>query len=272
MKIKHSLIASLSLAFLCLTPLHQGVADSSGITTPYQVGEWLPSDQKFFDDWLAKLVEETGFSEQPLLPVIQEFKDLIEKDPQLFMLFHQMFDQIPDEKKFSKDPSGKVQITNYHQMLQVMNRILTMAPEYNQTGLVGFPINAILNWPMGTPAGTEAFLNKKVNRQLKKILNKWAVFLKSPASRYVLTEHPENGWFGRDAKIAMPGFAEDFICDKEAPYYGFSSWDDFFTRQFRPGRRPVASPNDDAVIANACESAPYRIEKNVNLVDKFWIN
>jgi len=87
----------------------------------------------------------------------------------------------------------------------------------------------------------------------------------------VLNDDPEKGWFGRDAKAAMPYFVKDFICDTNLPYYGFSSWDDFFTRQFREGRRPVASPDDDAVIANACESAPYRIANDVKLVDMFWI-
>ncbi|HKI44410.1 MAG TPA: phosphatidylserine decarboxylase family protein, partial [Balneolales bacterium] len=186
-------------------------------------------------------------------------------------LFSQMFDQVPNNKSFSKDPTGKPQIQNYRQMLRVMNHILHTAPEFNETGLVGFPINAVINWPMGTPAGTTVFLNEKVNRQLKKILNQWAVFLSSADSRYVLNDDPEKGWFGRDAKAAMPNFVEDFICDPGLPYYGFSSWDDFFTRKFRDGRRPVASPEDDAVIANACESAPYRVAKDVQLADSFWI-
>ncbi|MFH1980298.1 MAG: phosphatidylserine decarboxylase [Pseudomonadota bacterium] len=55
------------------------------------------------------------------------------------------------------------------------------------------------------------------------------------------------------------------------PYYGFASWDDFFTRRFRDGRRPVDSPTDDAVIANACESAPYRVATNIGLHEPFWI-
>lgn len=33
----------------------------------------------------------------------------------------------------------------------------------------------------------------------------------------------------------------------------------------------MASPDDDAVIVNACESAPYRIAKDVKLLDRFWI-
>jgi len=272
MKKKTSIILTyLTLAFFCLFSGHQALAESAKTSSPYSVGQWLPSDQLVFDQWLAKLVEGTESVDEPLLPVIQEFKDLIEEDPQLYMLFNQMFEQIPDTPSFSKDPTGKPQITNYQQMLQVLNRMLTRAPEFNKTGLVGFPINAIIDWPMGTPAGTTLFLNEKVNRQLKRILDKWGVFLGSAESRYVLNDNPERGWFGRDAKAAMPDFVADVICDPDLPYFGFTSWDNFFTREFRAGRRPVASPDDDAVIANACESAPYRIKRDVKLVDRFWI-
>lgn len=238
---------------------------------PYQVGQWLTSDQKILNQWVTDLIRETGAESRPLLPVIQEFKNLIESDPELIMLFTQMFEQVPGTPPFQNDPTGKPEVRDYQHMLQLMNRIMTKAPEFNQTGLVGFPINAILNWPMATPAGNTAFLNEKVNRQLKKILNQWALFLASPDSRYVLNDNPENGWFGRDAKTAMPTFAEDFQFHPNQPFYGFVSWDDFFTRQFRDGRRPVASPSDDTVIANACESAPYQLVKGVKGNDAFWI-
>ncbi len=244
---------------------------TSSLSAHYNVGQWLLSDQVAYDKWLTELVQDTEEGDRPLLPVIQEFKELIEKDPQVYMLFHQMFEQLPQTSVYKKDPTGKLEITNYQQLLQVLNRILTTAPAFNTTGLVGFPINAVLNWPMGTPAGTELFLNEKVNRQLKKILSQWAVFLGSKDSRYVLTDDPERGWFGRDAKHAMSNFEKDFICDPKAPYHGFISWDDFFTRVFRDGRRPVASPENDNVVANACESAPYKIARNVKLQDRFWI-
>lgn len=259
-----------AVLMLAVLPL---MAGSSGDKTPYRVGKWLPSDQQHLNEWKTDLIEDTAAlkGKVELLPVIQEFKDLIENDPELYMLFNEMFDQVPRKPPYDKDPTGKPQVRNYEHMLQLLNIIMTRAPEFNETGMVGFPINAILDWPMGTPAGNSAFLNQKVNRQLKKILNHWAVFLDSPDSRYVLNENPENGWFGRDAKKAMPTFVEDFICDPNKPYYGFKSWDDFFTRRFRKGRRPVASPDDDSVIANSCESAPYKLARNVKLRDRFWI-
>src|ERR1035437_4244835 len=233
-----------------------------------QAGVWLGADQHA----LQQVRQSPGQRDsQTWLPVVQEFKALIDNDPELYMLFTQMFEQIPRTPAYLNDPVGNPQVRNYRDMLKLINQILTQAPEYNKTDLVGFPINAIVNWAMGTPAGAAAFLNHKVNRQLKKILTQWAVFLNSADSRTVLNNHPEKGWFGRDALLAMPTLAQDFDVKPDLPFYGFRSWDDFFTRQFRDGRRPVASPNDDSVIANACESAPYRLAKNVQLRDQFWI-
>jgi phosphatidylserine decarboxylase len=40
---------------------------------------------------------------------------------------------------------------------------------------------------------------------------------------------------------------------------------------FRAGVRPVASPADPDVVVNACESAPYRVSRNVKRHDRFWI-
>lgn len=237
----------------------------------YRVGKWLPSDQVVLDQWMAKLISEVDSNTTELLPVVEEFKNLIESDPEIYMLFNQMFVQLPNKAPYNNDPSGKPQVRDYKHMLQLINHVMTHAPEFNKTGLVGFPINAILDWPMGTPAGTAVFLNDKVNHQLKKLLNEWAIFLGSADSRAVLNDDPQTGWFGKDAQEAMPTFVEDFICDPKLPFYGFTSWDNFFTREFREGRRPVASPEDNTIIVNACESAPYRIAKNVKQYDNFWI-
>ena len=264
-------------AIICLSNLAwaQALDPSQGkaALTPPQTGVWLAADQRALQDLRDAGGQKTGREAQSkaLLPVVQEFKTLIENDPELYMLFTQMFDQIPRLPLYLKDPVGNPQVRDYREMLQLINQILTQAPEFNKTDLVGFPINAIVNWAMGTPAGATAFMNEKVNRQLKKILNQWAGFLNSADSLTVLNDDPEKGWFGRDALKAMPNLVEDFDVNPNLPHYGFTSWDDFFTRRFRDGRRPVASPDDDSVIANACESAPYRLARNVQLRDQFWI-
>jgi phosphatidylserine decarboxylase len=244
---------------------------SKGKPVPFRVGKWLPSDQATLNKWLAELIDDVEKKAIPLLPVMQEFKDLIENDGALFMLFHQMFSQVPHRPPFNRDPLGEPQVRSYLVMIYLINRIITKSPEFNKSELVGVPINAILDWPMGTRAGVTAFLNEKVNRQFKKILIEWAKFLSSEDSRYVLNTEPKTGWFGKDAKEVMPKFEEEFKCDPSQAYHGFKSWDDFFTREFKEGQRPVQAPNDDTIITNSCESAPYRIARNIQLTDRFWI-
>ncbi|MBZ5525003.1 MAG: phosphatidylserine decarboxylase family protein [Acidobacteriia bacterium] len=238
---------------------------------PFRVGEWLPSDHAILETWMETLIRESEAEKKPLHPVIEDFKALIENDPEIFMLFNLMFEQVPKKPPYNKDPTGKPQVRDYRHMLQLVNAIMTKAPAFNKTGLVGFPINAIFDWSMGTTGGFAAFLNAKVNAQLKEILNEWSRFLGSPDSRYVLSKDPHSGWFGEDARKAMPDFDKEFQCDPSQPHHGFKSWDDFFIREFRPGVRPIASPEDDAVIVNACESAPYKIAHHVKRHDRFWI-
>jgi phosphatidylserine decarboxylase len=66
-------------------------------------------------------------------------------------------------------------------------------------------------------------------------------------------------------------FEEMFQCDTSDPHMGYKSWDHFFTRLFREGARPVASPDDDNVIANACESKTFKVARDVKARDHFWL-
>lgn len=195
-----------------------------------------------------------------------------------------MFDQVPKKKPYSKDPTGNRQVHDYEHMLQLLNHILTTAPSWNdkshRVGLVGLPINALLDWPMGTSSGFAVFLDPEVNAMFKKVLNAWGEFLRSPASAEVLGAD-SSGWFGETgvkdlASVANVGetsykFEEMYICDPSAKHHGFKSWDGFFTRLYRDGIRPVAGPDDENVIANACESTPYNVVHGVKARDKFWI-
>jgi phosphatidylserine decarboxylase len=245
--------------------------ETAGTGAPYRVGKWLPSDQTHLENWLQGMIHQTRAEERDLHPVIADFQHLIESDAEVFMLFNQMFEQVPRKPPFNKDPTGKRQVRTYQHMLQLLNTVMTHAPEFNESALVGCPINAIFDWSMGTAAGFAAFLNQRVNAQLKLVLNSWGRFLCSSESTYVLGQHPHKGWFGADAQRAMPKFDREFKCNPAELHHGFKSWDDFFTREFRPGLRPVAQPDDDAVIVNMCESAPYRIARDVKLHDRFWI-
>ena len=134
-----SLILSATLACASERQVTPGVTEKQ---VPYRVGQWLPSDQKILNQWVKDLIRETDADAQPLLPVIQEFKNLIESDPELIMLFTQMFEQVPSTPPFRNDPTGKPQIRDYQHMLLLINRIMTKAPEFNETDLVICFINA----------------------------------------------------------------------------------------------------------------------------------
>ncbi|KAK3384981.1 hypothetical protein B0H63DRAFT_501146 [Podospora didyma] len=77
----------------------------------------------------------------------------------------------------------------------------------------------------------------------------------TPESAKVPGDHKE-GWFGQ------LGYS-DLMEVANAPH--------FFTRKVHDSARPVASPDDDNVIANACESEVYNVAHNVKLRDRFWI-
>ena len=204
------------------------------------------------------------------------------------MLFQSMFDEIPHNKKpYTKDPTSNFnQVRDIDHMLQLVNHLLQVTPSWTTKGeavhLVGLPINAILDWPMGTPSGYALFLDPKVNAMLKKVLNTWGEYLQSPKSKEVLGKDSQS-WFGEKGhselvKTANIGetnlkFEEMFHCDPKDEHHGYNSWDEFFTRTFRfeDGVRPIASPDDDSVIANACESLPYNVATDVKARAKFWV-
>ncbi|KAJ6151760.1 hypothetical protein N7470_006888 [Penicillium chermesinum] len=253
----------------------------------HHVGNWMPSNHAAHKEWLGGIIDHVDNNKQKLHPVLEEFKTLIETNPRVYMLIEGMFKEVPNKEPYRKDPTGHPEIRDYHHFLQVLNHILTTAPSWtdksHRVGLVGLPIAAILDWPMGTPSGFAAFQDPEINAMLKKVLNAWGEFLRSPASAKVLNSS-SNGWFGKTghrdltavAKVG-PTIAENlefqdmFHCDPAAPNFGFQSWDHFFTRTFREGMRPVAQPENSKVIANACESKPYRTAHNIHARDKFWL-
>ena len=94
-------------------------------TAPYRVGEWLPSDHAILENWLTRLIARVEKKPVPLHPVVQELKDLIESDPEIYMYFHLMFTEIPTKPPYNKDPDEKPQVRSYEHMLELLNEIVT---------------------------------------------------------------------------------------------------------------------------------------------------
>ena len=265
-----------------------------------RTGGWLPHNRAHIDDWIRDQKAFEADRPQTLVRPIQEFKDMVSQDPALSFAVCAMFSEA--ELLRSQTPLGTPEVKDFDEFLMLLNGIMTQAPQYIECpdsagneepcGLIGFPINALLDWPMATNWGYSVFANELVNQQFKKILEHWSKHLVSPQSRAVLVDNfPERkpiilGWLSDTARQEMIDVAcqasDDptckqmpfeyfFDCDPSDPYYGYGSWDDFFTRKFKDGIRPVAAPDDDLVIANACESAPLHVVRKVEESAKFWL-
>ncbi|KAF9041826.1 phosphatidylserine decarboxylase [Hymenopellis radicata] len=228
---------------------------------------WLPASPAALEEWLKDVVKDINSSARQrkgLLPVIEQFKTLIETNSELYMGFHRMFEE--------QSPLSKY-VDSYMVLLKIFNKIIQEAPFY---GEIGPPIYMVLHQAMNTQGGFTAFLDETLNQQFKAMFDVWAAFLDSPASCYVLTAAP-GGWFSSPALASMtehfPGlsFAEVFECDPSVEFHGFTSWDDFFNRTFREGIRPLEFPENPDIINAACESQLYNIARDVQERDTFWL-
>lgn len=236
-----------------------------------RAGGWLPHDPRHLKTYIARL--EARIAQLPnrtLVPPVQALRDLIESDGTIFEGATLMISQVPP--RFTEDPTGGPRLRGYRQMCQLINEAVLEPPPYNEFGLVAFPINAILDWSMGTPAGRSFFLSRRVNDAFENILNYWSDYLNSPDS-LIAFEDPENGGGGwmtanATAKLNMQNYEQP---DPNALGWGFASWNEFFIRKFKDGVRPIADPDNDKVVVSACESTPFSLQKNVRLRSYFWL-
>lgn len=262
---------------------------------------WLPKDPSIIETWIQDLRSVVKNNPTELVEPIAELREMVYNDPGLYASFQGMFAEAHRLKK--KTPlAWENEPINFEEFLLLLNEIMKTAPKAYQSGhgasqepagMIGFPINALLAWPMATDYGYNVFSNSLVNQQLKKILMYWSKYLVTEDSRSVLVDNDPKqnviAWLSEKAQQEMITVAADalgydgnpisadvsfdqvFQCDPSDEYYGFKSWDDFFTREFVEGARPVTEPDNDDVIVNACESAPLGVQHDVALSSKFWL-
>lgn len=223
-----------------------------------------------------------GASTFLLHPVMQEFQDLIDNDSIIRMNFTNMIDQVPSYYKETDAEGNYIHgyyLQSIEEMIVLINEILTTSPEYNDTDLVGFPINTILNWTMGVPAGAAAFRNPQVNEMFRKVLAVWTKYLDSRESLYVFN-HSSTGWLCEQSleKLKMEQYLdpEGLACFLETtdpvndPNFPFTSWNDFFIRPFKnKEQRPISTVKNGVV--SACDSGVYNIQHGAKLQDWFWL-
>jgi len=266
----------------------------------FKAARWLPADRKVINDWVVKKLNKLKIRKKEqftkmneyfphyekvedeishmanvdrkilltqlqLHPSIAELLLAIKNDPTIYMPYHNMYTQ-----QASSAPEGGIYVKTWQEGIMLLNDCVHSAPEFDSDVLIPVPMNAILNLPMATPAGNTLFLNDKVNVLFKNILDEWGKYLMSKYSTYILTDSP-GGWFTTEALAAMPEFEETYVCEPTEPFYGYTSFDDFFVRKLKPDVRPVEGKDDQNVIVSACEAAPLKIAKDVKEYDSFWI-
>lgn len=190
--------------------------------------------------WLQDLLGQVEREQaRPLPPVLRELGDLVEQDAEMYMLFSEMLHAGPlrsDDDAPATGPDPGPAAGAAEPCLDPPAGV-----QGERARRLSHPHDPRLR--DGTPAAFAAFLEPRVHTQRKKILNEWAAFLRSPRSTSTLDDS-EWGWFAPHAWRKLGSFVEEFVCDPAAPHYGFRSCDDFFTRRFREGARPVTAPGD----------------------------
>lgn len=253
-----------------------------------RIGGWLPENKRLQVEWVNGILDkintrnlvnkasdnveceyETEFDHKE----VEDLVRLVNADPKLHLLAEQMIEQALEYNE--NDPTGLPQIESYELMMKAIDYIIGTAPEYvppeekDKRGLIGFPINAILDWCMGTQAGYAFFLDERVNKHLEKILKVWCRYLNTKESTYVLNT-TNKGWLCKSALKEL--HMEEIECKPDKANYGFNSWNDFFTRKFKKDSRKITDENKDPyVIISACESQPYKISTDIQANTKFWL-
>ncbi|RAK72176.1 phosphatidylserine decarboxylase family protein [Aspergillus fijiensis CBS 313.89] len=213
-------------------------------------------------------------------PTVQALREHIESDTELIELFATAFSEIPEEFLDRSKHIGPGHIRNYSALLDNIDQVIQTVPSWTsaveQNCVIACPMNEVLIWFMNTRTGSHILARKDINVHFYAILQRWGQYLASAESAEAI-HNGKGGWVSSGALTELldvvvhahnttfraASFADAFICDPSLPNYGFRSWDDFFTRRFRPGMRPVAGPEDDRIIANPCESQPFALVKNV---------
>lgn len=165
---------------------------------------------------------------------------------------------------------------NIAEWLICINYVIQRAPDYLPSA-AHFPMSKLFVFFMYTPSGANLFRLERFNDLLTDILETWCAYLDSEASRSVLNPTGEipatSGWLSPDAQTALclSQYANYKNMDNPAmPYWGFTSYNDFFHREIKAELRPIAAPEDECAIVSANDGTVYRIARNVEKCAEFW--
>lgn len=232
---------------------------------------WLPKPdspawQQFYDCLAAQ-------PSTPWAASIVAMNEFIEANPTVKQLVDDACQQ--NDNVVVADPTGVPgdnvlvpRIASKEDLLEGFNKIMTLAPAFYSSDLVGLPFSA---WVVGidpTLAGSALFGLHDFNERMAAILNEWHAFLGSPASASGFQVEGE-GWLSDAAKKQYQ--FDDWRKDQETlPYW--TSWNSFFTREFKDpaAQRPIADPQSNRTVICPNDGSLFRWDWRVKKTDVFW--
>ncbi len=263
--------------------------DAQGLLTleaagPVQMGFWVPNRVWATARFLVPLRKEIAAKRKagtlaPLQPVLKDLKSWIIANSIYRMWVNSMIEEanafvasLDEKTKKEIEHDGDVLwIEGFDALFEILNEIITTSPSFNETAMVGTPMNGLLAVSMATPSGLALFHDMTFNARFKTVLDAWNTFLKTSPSLDKLDIHdPEKpgSWISKAAHAA--GVWHQMQHDPEKPGYGFDSWNSFFLRQFVPGARPFhGDPQTQVNIG--CETTPWAYEPAAKFETAFWI-
>ena len=179
---------------------------------------------------------------KPWRPEIEAMAEIINREAFVRMYAEQGLRQIPPARQH---------FDSVEHMLDAINYVTHTAPIYRDVTSISwqFPLSALMNFWMMTPAGKLLMRMPQFNDQMNKIMKAWCFYLDSPESCYVLNDGPF-GWLSPEALKYNAVETDYTIPDRNAPHWGWKSYNDFFHRMVKMDNRPIAGPDDNSIICS----------------------
>lgn len=239
----------------------------SGLRSGWLPPHGSPSLRKFFETILA--AERTDFD-----PSVAAMDEFIEANPVIAYLLAAACKQNGNIRAVYKDSHEEADgvpipaIPDKDTLLHAFNTLLTVSPQFVDNDLVGLPFSALTVGIDPTQGGSTLFGLPDFNEKMGAILDVWHKFLATEASNVGFRVEGEQ-WLSDAAKKQY--HFNDWKKDSETlPYW--SSWNSFFTRQFKDPatQRPVADPDSNQTVICPNDGSLFRWDWQVKRSDIFW--
>ena len=165
------------------------------------------------------------------------------------MCYEGALNSLPPEAKLYNKGRGLI--------FELLNCICINPPKFEDKDITGVPFYALFIDFLDTRYGQAFFTNPKVNENLKNIFNAYQTMLKSSVSAKYLVEDSKYGWFSPATHKYVNW--DEYYVDKKKPHWGFTNWNDWFTRPIKPEYRPIAPGNN--IVVNSSDSFPLLYPK-----------